>query len=47
MTRRESLGCSRPAVTRYEVLQTFAAPAGVTLDHGDHAADRKHPAPPE
>ena len=26
--------------------ETFEAPAGVVLDHGQHAADRKHPAPP-
>src|SRR5437762_1148581 len=35
----------KPAVTKYEVLETFDAPPGVTLDTGEHAADRnsKHP----
>jgi 23S rRNA pseudouridine1911/1915/1917 synthase len=43
--RKEANG-GRPAVTIYEVLETFEAPAGVVLDHGQHVADRRHPAPP-
>src|SRR5436305_4152056 len=42
--RKEENG-GRPAVTIYEVLETFEAPAGVVLDHGQHVADRRHPAP--
>jgi 23S rRNA pseudouridine1911/1915/1917 synthase len=43
--RKEENG-GRPAVTKYEVLESFEAPAGVVLDTGDHPADRKHPLPP-
>jgi 23S rRNA pseudouridine1911/1915/1917 synthase len=43
--RKEENG-GRPAVTIYEVLETFEAAPGVVLDHGAHVADRRHPAPP-
>lgn len=36
----------RPAVTLYEVVEIFEQPASATLQHGIHAADRRHPAPP-
>jgi 23S rRNA pseudouridine1911/1915/1917 synthase len=35
----------KPAVTLYETLETFAAPAGMTLGESAHAHDRKLPAP--
>ena len=37
----------KPAVTRYEVLETFEAPAGATLGESEHPSDRKLPRPPE
>jgi 23S rRNA pseudouridine1911/1915/1917 synthase len=36
----------RPAVTKYEVMEIFDQPADATLQHGEHAADKRHPAPP-
>src|SRR5206468_1760777 len=36
----------KPAVTKYEVLETFDPPPGVTLDTGEHAADRNSKQPP-
>ena len=42
--RKEGNG-GRPAVTKYEVLETFEA-APELLHHGAFAADRKNPAPP-
>src|SRR4051812_40708808 len=36
----------RPAITKYEVMEIFETPAGATLQHGAHVADRRHPAPP-
>ncbi|HZL36372.1 MAG TPA: RluA family pseudouridine synthase [Tepidisphaeraceae bacterium] len=36
----------RPAVTKYEILEIFEAPASALLTQGEHAADRRHPAPP-
>lgn len=43
--RKEENG-GRPAVTKYEVLETFEASYDLVLGHGMHAADRKHPMPP-
>jgi len=37
----------RPAVTKYEVLETFETPAAIRLHTGDHPADRKNPPPPQ
>ena len=37
----------KPAVTLYEVREIFQTPRGATLEHGVHAADRNHRAPPE
>lgn len=37
----------KPAVTLYEVKETFEVPAGVTLDTGLHPNDRNKPKPPE
>ncbi|MEO6435238.1 MAG: RluA family pseudouridine synthase [Tepidisphaeraceae bacterium] len=37
----------KPAVTRYETLETFATPAAATLGESEHASDRKLPRPPE
>jgi len=36
----------KPAVTKYEVLETFDSPPGVMMDTGEHAADRNSPHPP-
>lgn len=36
----------KPAVTQYQVLETFISPAGLTMDTGEHAADRNKPQPP-
>jgi 23S rRNA pseudouridine1911/1915/1917 synthase len=36
----------KPAITKYEIQEIFDSPPGVTLDTGEHAADRKNPAPP-
>ena len=36
----------KPAVTLYEVQEILRSPPGVTLELGDHPADRSHPAPP-
>ncbi len=36
----------RPAVTKYEIVEIFQQPSDATLEHGAHAADRRHPAPP-
>lgn len=36
----------RPAITKYEVLETFDHPAAAELVHGIHVVDRRHPAPP-
>ena len=44
--RKEENG-GKPAVTLYEVRETFEMPAGVTLDSGSHPADRNKPRPPE
>ena len=44
--RKEANG-GKPAVTKYEVLETFQTPASATLDTGSHAADRNKPRPPE
>jgi 23S rRNA pseudouridine1911/1915/1917 synthase len=37
----------KPAITLYEVNETFATPAGTTLVESEHASDRKFPRPPE
>ena len=37
----------RPATTLYEVQEIFQTPAQAVLHTGDHAADRKSPAPPQ
>ena len=44
--RKEANG-GRPAITLYEVLETFETPASATLDTGAHPADRNKPRPPE
>ena len=31
----------KPAVTRYQVLETFTSPPEFQMDTGDHAADRR------
>ncbi|HTL29085.1 MAG TPA: RluA family pseudouridine synthase, partial [Tepidisphaeraceae bacterium] len=36
----------KPAITKYEIEEIFDSPPGITLDTGEHAADRKNPAPP-
>jgi 23S rRNA pseudouridine1911/1915/1917 synthase len=36
----------KPAITKYEIQEIFDSPPGITLDTGEHAADRKNPAPP-
>jgi 23S rRNA pseudouridine1911/1915/1917 synthase len=36
----------KPAVTKYQVLETFTSPPGLSMDTGDHAADRNKPHPP-
>jgi 23S rRNA pseudouridine1911/1915/1917 synthase len=36
----------KPAVTKYEVQEVFDSPPGITLDTGEHAADRNKPTPP-
>jgi 23S rRNA pseudouridine1911/1915/1917 synthase len=43
--RKEENG-GRPAVTRYEVQESFAMPAGGTFQESEHVHDRKLPAPP-
>jgi 23S rRNA pseudouridine1911/1915/1917 synthase len=43
--RKEENG-GRPALTRYEVTETFAGPEGATLANSAHASDQKMPAPP-
>lgn len=43
--RKEENG-GRRAVTKYEVIEVFEQPADSVLSHGEHFADRKHPAPP-
>jgi 23S rRNA pseudouridine1911/1915/1917 synthase len=43
--RKEENG-GRPAVTRYEVQESFAMPAGGTFQESEHVHDRKSPAPP-
>jgi 23S rRNA pseudouridine1911/1915/1917 synthase len=37
----------KPAVTLYEIAETFATPAGTELIDSDHPSDRKLPRPPE
>jgi 23S rRNA pseudouridine1911/1915/1917 synthase len=37
----------KPAVTLYETLETFPAPAGMLLGESEHAHDRKLPTPPQ
>jgi 23S rRNA pseudouridine1911/1915/1917 synthase len=37
----------KPAVTKYEVTETFATPAGIKLIDSEHPSDRKLPRPPE
>ena len=37
----------KPAVTLYEVQETFEMPAAASLESGSHAADRNKPRPPE
>jgi 23S rRNA pseudouridine1911/1915/1917 synthase len=36
----------KPAVTKYEIQEVFDSPPGITLDTGEHAADRNKPSPP-
>lgn len=36
----------RPAITKYEIQEIFQQPPAATLQHGSHAVDRRHPAPP-
>jgi 23S rRNA-/tRNA-specific pseudouridylate synthase len=43
--RKEENG-GRPAVTKYEVQETFATPAGAILGDSEHPSDRKLPLPP-
>ncbi len=43
--RKEENG-GRPAVTRYDVVETFNAPASYTLHPSAFAHDRKNPPPP-
>ncbi|MDB5295246.1 MAG: rluD 2 [Phycisphaerales bacterium] len=42
--RKEENG-GKPAITLYQVKEQFAAPPGLMLEHGEHAADRRHPMP--
>ena len=42
--RKEENG-GRSAVTMYEVKERYEAPPGMLLQHGAHAADRRHPMP--
>lgn len=36
----------KPAITRYEVQEVFAAPPGLVFDAGEHPSDQALPAPP-
>ena len=42
--RKEENG-GKPAVTLYEVKETYEAPPGLMMEHGPHAVDRRHPMP--
>jgi 23S rRNA pseudouridine1911/1915/1917 synthase len=42
--RKEENG-GRSAITMYEVKERYAAPPGLMLQHGGHAADKRHPMP--
>jgi 23S rRNA pseudouridine1911/1915/1917 synthase len=42
--RKEENG-GKPAVTLYEVQETYEAPPGLMMEHGAHAVDRRHPMP--
>lgn len=43
--RKEESG-GKPAVTKYQVMETFTSPPGMQMDTGEHAADRNKPHPP-
>src|SRR5947199_6107727 len=43
--RKEGSG-GKPAVTKYQVMETFVSPPGLQMDTGEHAADRNKPHPP-
>src|SRR3954454_6960515 len=43
--RKEGSG-GKPAVTKYQVMETFTSPPGMQMDTGEHAADRNKPHPP-
>jgi 23S rRNA pseudouridine1911/1915/1917 synthase len=36
----------KPAVTKYQVLEKFTSPPGLSMDTGEHTADRNKPHPP-
>lgn len=42
--RKEENG-GKQAITIYEVQEQFTAPPGLMFEHGEHAADRRHPMP--
>jgi 23S rRNA pseudouridine1911/1915/1917 synthase len=42
--RKEENG-GKSAVTIYQVQEQFTAPQGLMFEHGEHAADRRHPMP--
>lgn len=43
---RKTENGGKPAVTQYEVQETFASPAELVLENSDFPADRKNPLPP-
>ena len=43
--RKEGSG-GKPAVTKYQVMETFVSPPAMQMDTGEHAADRNKPHPP-
>lgn len=42
--RKEENG-GKPATTLYEVRETYTAPPGLMMEHGDHVRDKRHPMP--